>query len=180
MKKYKHKKTIISTLLYTIYLITIGWIILLIKLIQKSLTNKKNNEKNHLRKTYSSKSLLTDYEKYFYNIFKNNFSDIYLIIPQTNLATFIIKQKDFSKQYQNELYRNIDFGFFDKETLTPLLLIEINDNTHSTKDRIYRDKRVKEICTEAEINLITFYSSYENKPGYVINRIINELKNIKQ
>ncbi len=50
-------------------------------------------------------------------------------MPQVNLASIIKKEKDFPTQYQNELYRNIDFGIFDKDTMEVKLLIEINDKT---------------------------------------------------
>lgn len=155
--------------------------------------NKKKNKQNttyHKTSTasksttttdttqYEKKELLTEYEKYFYNIISSNFGNDYVIMPQVNLASVVNKIKDFPKQYQNELYRNIDFGIFTKVTLSPLLLIEINDKTHEQKERQERDKKIKEICDKANIKLITFYSKYDNKPNYVINRIKNELEKI--
>ena len=137
---------------------------------------KKSSNSEPQKISYETKQLMTEYEKYFYKILSENFSDKYLIMPQVNLASVVNKIKDFPKQYQNELYRNIDFGIYDKQTLLPLLLIEINDKTHNQPNRIARDKKVKEICQIAGIKLITFYSSYENKKDYVINRIVNELK----
>ena len=135
----------------------------------------KNKSKNEPEKKYQSKQLMTQCEKYFYDILVENFSKDYLIMPQVNLATIINKNKDFPNQYQNELYRNIDFGIFDKVNMQPLLLIEINDKTHEQPDRIKRDLKVKEICNEANIKLITFYTKYDNKKQYVIDRIKKEL-----
>lgn len=125
---------------------------------------------------YKSKKLMTDCETYFYKIISEEFSDKYLISPQVNLSSIVDKVKDFPKQYQNELNRIIDFGIFDKQTLQPLLLIEINDKTHEQPDRIKRDKKVKEIVKNAGIKLITFYTKYDNKRDYVVDRIKKELK----
>ena len=72
------------------------------------------------------------------------------------------------------LYRNIDFGIFN-QNFEPLLLIEINDSTHNRPDRKERDKKVRNICENAGIKLITFYSDKSNKADYIINRIRGEL-----
>lgn len=173
---------------FLITILTIAIIILIIVLSNKIYKNffkhkksqhsvaKKIINSEQQKNNYETKQLMTEYEKYFYKILNESLSDKYLIMPQVNLASVVNKIKDFPKQYQNELYRNIDFGIFDKQTLLPLLLIEINDKTHNQTDRITRDKKVKEICQIAGIKLITFYSNYENKKDYVINRIVNELK----
>ena len=121
-------------------------------------------------------SQISDCEKYFYDIFKNEFCNKYEIRPQVPLSSIIEKEKKFDKEYQNELNRIIDFGFFDKDTLKPLLLIEINDKTHFQKNRKARDIKVKSICNNAGIKLITFWTQFDNTKEYIINRIKNELK----
>jgi len=80
-------------------------------------------------------------------------------------------------RYQNELYRNIDFGIFDKD-YNILLLIEINDYSHQQNNRQKRDMQVKNITSQAGIKLIVFYTNKPNKPEYIIERILREL-NIK-
>ena len=120
-------------------------------------------------------SLITSYEKYFYDILEDNFGDKYKIQTQVNLASIV--KKVSSSKYQNELFRNIDFGIFEKTTLKPLLMIEINDSTHKNSNRYQRDLNVRKILEESNIKLITFYSSYDNKKEYVINRIAEELVN---
>lgn len=159
-------------------LIGLGVVCLIVYLIIKKF-NSKNNSKNKNQSSqvkYQSKQLMSEYEKYFYEILSKNFAQHYIIMPQVNLASIIEKIKDFPKQYQNELYRNIDFGVFDKNSMKPLLLIEINDKTHNQPDRIKRDLKVKEICNQANIKLITFYTKYDNKPNYIISRVKKELE----
>ncbi len=118
-------------------------------------------------------SLLTHHEKYFYDILEENFGTNYKIQCQVNLASIINKTEQ--SKYQNELFRNVDFGIFDKETLKPLLLIEINDSSHKSKDRYERDLKVRKILEQSQLKLITFYTYYDNKRDYVINRIKENL-----
>ena len=117
--------------------------------------------------------MISNYEKYFYDILEQNFGYEYKVQTQVNLASIITKIDNY--KYQNELYRNIDFGIFDKNTLKPLLLIEINDSTHKNSKRYKRDMKVREIISEAKIKLITFYSSYKNETKYVVERIKKSL-----
>ena len=130
-----------------------------------------NNTKQNQNRYITKESLTTECENKFYKILKDNFSDKYEIHPQVPLSSVIEKQKTFDNQYQNELYRIIDFGIFSKDTLKPLLLIEINDKTHKNKERIERDNKVKEICEIANIELITFWTDYPNEENYIIKRI---------
>ncbi len=173
--KRKNKKAL-SLTLKIIFCLLFWWLIIIVAIIK---LNNQNNKKTTTptNKQYESKSLLTNYEKYFYDIISNEFSNMYYIMPQVNLASIVNKIKDFPTQYQNELYRNIDIGIFDKSNMTPLLLIEINDKTHNNKNRIARDHKVKEICDTANIPLITFYSNYANKKDYIIQRIKETLSN---
>lgn len=69
------------------------------------------------------------------------------------------------------------FGIFDKD-YNLLLLVELNDRTHKDASRHKRDLKVKEICENAQIKLIFFYSSYPNEQDYIINRILKELESI--
>lgn len=121
---------------------------------------------------YTKKNFLTKSELTFYNKLKK-LEPQYKVIPQINLSTIINKPNSNNRL---DLFRNIDFGIFDHNLQTPLLLIELNDLTHNQPDRIRRDKNVKEICNKANIKLITFYTNYPNEENYVLNRIIKEIK----
>ena len=103
---------------------------------------------------YLKDSLLTPTEISYYNIINGYFGNDYLILPQINLASVIDKQ---GGGFRNELFRNVDIGIFD-HNFRPILLIEINDNTHLKKDRQERDKKVNDICKKARIPLVTFWT----------------------
>ena len=123
---------------------------------------------------YKYKKIMSDYEIIFLNKFKE-LNDKYIIIPQVNLATIIEKQ---GGKYHSELFRNIDFGIFDKD-YNLLLLIELNDKTHTSIKRKDRDLKVKKILADSQIPLLVFYTYYPNEKGYVLNRITKALENIE-
>lgn len=148
-------------------------IIKIIELIKKIFNLDSNNLVNKEETIYQIKSIMTNYEKKFYNILKN-LEDEYIIIPQLNLAAII--QKKNNNRYYNELFRNIDFAIFDKNFDKILLLIEIDDKTHTKYKRKDRDLKVKKICNDVNLKLIHFYTKYPNEQDYVLNRIRNELK----
>jgi len=142
----------------------------LINNIENNTNNIEINNSTNTTIYHKKEKTITANEKYFLNIIKANFSnhDVRFQVP---LSSIIEKEKEFEKQYQNELNRIIDIGIFDNETTTPLLLIEINDNTHKRKDRQARDIKVKNICEQANIKLITFWTEYDNEESYIVNRI---------
>ena len=121
---------------------------------------------------YKKKNFLTAREKDFMAILRELAKHNLIVMPQVNLATVVQKVGEF--RYQNELYRNIDFGVFDRE-YNLLLLIELNDSSHQQSARQRRDIRVKDIVTQADMKLMTFYTDKPNKSEYVIERILNEL-----
>lgn len=112
-------------------------------------------------------SLMTYTELEYFRIIDGVIGNRYIVLPQINLASVIDK---VSSGYRTELFRNVDFGVFDYN-YKPLLLIEINDNTHFRKDRKERDKKVGEIAKKAGIRLVTFWT----KDGLDNKKIAKEL-----
>ena len=133
---------------------------------------KEENEKQKEETIYIQKPIMTEYEYKFYQILKK-LEDKYIIIPQLNLAAIV--RKINNNKYYSELFRNIDFAIFSKDYKKLLLLIEINDQTHKNHKRKDRDLKVKKICNDIGVKLITFYTKYPNEKNYVINRIIKEI-----
>ena len=120
-------------------------------------------------------SLMTRMEKDFYTAIKAALPEGYILQPQVNLATIINKISD--EKFQNELYRNIDFCIFDSD-FKPLVLIEINDQTHNTeRSRMARDYKVKDICASANIPLVIFWTQYGINTEYIKKRIDEALQN---
>ena len=137
----------------------IATILVIIKLI----VNKKRQPRYFVKD-----KLLTATEIKYYDAIRSVVGNSFLVFPQINLASVI--DKEGGTNFRNELFRNIDFAIFDYD-FHPLVLIEINDNTHFRKDRIERDQKVLSICKKAGIPLVTFWV----KDGLNVNYIANTL-----
>ncbi len=135
---------------------------------QQHKTSKKSTTISLSTKEYTTKPLLTPTEDSFFQAIKLATPKNYTVYPQINLAA-IIRRID-QHRFQNELYRNIDFAIFDAGYY-PKLLIEINDDSHKQWDRIERDHKVREICKQAHIPIITFWTEYGINQEYIEKRI---------
>ncbi len=123
---------------------------------------------------YSSKNaFMTDCEKEYYAAFTEIVGDKYIIQPQINLASIV--NKDSYSKYRSELFRNVDFGVFDKNYQLKLL-IEINDKTHESAERRKRDHKVRLICEDAKIPLVTFWTIYGVDKSYIRFRLSEHLQ----
>lgn len=161
----------IYVLVVIILMIIVFWVI-----ISHFGTSSSNNNINEdvSNVNYVSKQFLSNNEYDFLTKFIDLENELHVnIVPQVNLASII--QKVSNSRFNTELFRNIDFGIFNADYSKLLLLIELNDNSHSEYHRIKRDKKVHEICNKAGIKLITFYTKYSNEKEYVKGRIIKEL-----
>lgn len=142
-------------------------------------SNRKNREvvrnyetlsvQHEAEKRYEAKdAFITECEKKFFEAIRSVVGENYIVQPQINLASIV--NKTTADKYRNELFRNIDFGVFDKDYKL-LVLIEINDPSHDREDRRNRDDKVKKICNEANIPLVTFWTKYGINDEYIKNRL---------
>lgn len=130
-------------------------------------------KEENLKPKYTKKKLVTKNEITFGKAIKKALPEGYRLQPQICLASILHKESD--SKFANELFRIIDFGVFDKE-FNIIFLIEINDESHNERQRMARDYKVKDICAEAEIPLITFWTSYGVDEHYIKKRILQELE----
>lgn len=122
---------------------------------------------------YEKKAAISMREAVFYKKLKDIFDKEYIVQFQIPLSSVIVKTSEH--RYQNELYRIVDFALLSKDNYKPVILIELNDPSHNEPRRQYRDIKVKELCAKAGIKLLTFWTSYENKPEYIEKRIRQEI-----
>lgn len=119
--------------------------------------------------SYASKgAIMTDCEKEYFKVIRQLVEPKYTVQPQINLASVVSKESH--SKYRSELFRNVDFGIFDRD-YNIKVLIEINDKTHTQADRVQRDQKVNQICAEAGIPLITFWTKYGINPEYMRSRL---------
>ena len=113
-------------------------------------------------------SLMSKSEQGFYHAILISLPEGYRVFPQINLATFIDRTDD--ARFHNELYRNVDFLITDSE-YTPKFIIEVNDQTHLNHDRKERDEKVRKICEEAGIPILTLWTSYGVNEEYIKRKV---------
>ena len=193
------KIILITLFIITLCICTIALIIYVIKndkdnhSIQESNNNSYNFTENQLQPhflndthsnsnnktattevfTYEAKQhLISPNEQKYYEAIRKCLSSNYHVFPQINLATII--NKTDGTPFHNELFRNVDFLITDTD-YKPLICIEINDKTHNNPKRRYRDAKVKTICEEAGIPLITFWTSYGVQLDYIEKRIFETI-----
>lgn len=112
--------------------------------------------------------LMSKTENDFYQAIKQSVPEGYIVFPQMNLAAFI-KRTD-NARFHNELFRNVDFLITDSEYM-PKTIIEINDNSHLTPERQERDEKVRNICEEAGIPIITFWTKFGVNSDYISSKL---------
>lgn len=95
-------------------------------------TNVRKEDNEPINAIYTKKDFLTYNEKLFYR----------KLLPLHKENT----------KYRTELFRNIDFGIFNKD-FELLLLIELNDKSHIQRNRKIRDRKAKNILKECNIPL---------------------------
>lgn len=165
------RKIAVVTLLISVLCYLLPKVILLFKYkIEKPKKNYANESTDESKQTeyLLKKSLITQNEKPYFETIKKIIEPHYIIQPQINLASIIDKKSP--DKFRNELFRNIDFGIFD-QNYKPLLLIEINDESHLTPSRKERDKKVHAICKDAGIPMITLWTKYGVNEAYINKRL---------
>lgn len=144
---------------------------------QKRNTTKNNNNYNNngfgaQNNYYTRKYLMTKYERKYLDIIQEMYPN-YKVVPQVCL--FSVIKKKYNKSFK-ELFKTVDIGIFD-ENYSPIMLIEINDESHQMEDRQRRDNSVYGVCYDAGIPIYMF--DYDNESGELVDE--NELfKALKQ
>lgn len=123
-----------------------------------------------IRKTFISRS-----ESSFFEVIKSSIPEGFCVFPQINLASFI--DRTDNAKFRNELFRNVDFLVTNAE-YAPQFIVEINDQTHLTRERKERDEKVQKICEEAGIPILKLWTSYGINPEYIKKRINETLSSL--
>ncbi|MDR0462618.1 MAG: DUF2726 domain-containing protein [Pseudomonadales bacterium] len=162
--------TIMNYYFYTAVLITI---VVALGVAYVLAQRSKSKERFTKDKLYEKKDFLTASEKEFLSKLKTVEKHGFIVAPQINLATVV--NKIGNHRWQGELFRNIDYGIFDKN-YNLLLLIELNDYSHNQPERKARDAKVKNILEQADIKLMRFYTNKPNEPDYILNRVLKAIE----
>ncbi|MCA9353659.1 DUF2726 domain-containing protein [Candidatus Nomurabacteria bacterium] len=140
---------IVGTLLVTIF-----------PIIWKIISGNKEEvlkDKKPIYKYSKKKFLITKSEAELFNLLIQEFGNKYYIFPQVHLSSFLdhkIKGQNWSAALSHIQRKSVDFLICDKEYITPLVAIELDDKSHEREDRKERDFVVEKILESANIKLV--------------------------
>ncbi len=130
------------------------------------------DEQNYLYEV--KKSLITNTERKYLRAVKDALPDGYVVLPQVSLRSVLIRTDN--AKFQNELFRIADGLICRVEDYHPVAVVEINDASHLQSDRRNRDTKVKNICEEAGLPIITLWTSYGINEEYIKQRVQNAIE----
>lgn len=148
--------------------------VIIIFVLAKLMPSK--SKQNYDLSKYSLKtSIVTPVEKWMYNVIQSELPENFLITPKIGMKDFIDikKGKDFMRHFTHIAQKHIDFLICEKDTLSPVLGIEIDDSSHQKESRRDRDQSVDEIYNA--IGLKVLHIPTKIKEGALRNAIKNEL-----
>ncbi len=107
---------------------------------------------------YSKKDyLLSKAETSFFRVLEQAIGNKYYIFPQVHLSDLVYVKSSRGEYYKyfNKIDRkSVDFVLAEKNNLTPVLAIELDDNSHNYKNRIDRDNFVEDVFKNAGVPLL--------------------------
>lgn len=125
--------------------------------------NINKNYSNNQNFPYQAVSLLTEREYHFFKILKviaerNNLN----VLMKIRLADLVnvrdsVPKSEFYKHFNKVSSKHIDFALVDE--IRVVVLIELDDSTHSQKKRIERDNFVDETVTKCGYRIIHTYGN---------------------
>ena len=138
----------------------------------------KGSEKKEEWLPYQKKIwLLTRAEREFFNVLERAVAGQYYIFPQLALDKIVMLDGKGSLKggYRNKIdLKSVDFVLFDKQNISPVLVIELDDYTHQRPDRQKRDGFVDRVLNHCEIPILHIMSI--SKDGELLAQINEKLK----
>ena len=134
------------------------------------------NDEDIEKLPYRRKFLLTKNEYWFYKSLKE-IADKYdfAVLAKIRFADLVevsaeVDKKEYMKYFGKIKSKHIDFILCKKDNLYPELLIELNDSSHNTEDRIKRDEFIKKIAEKVGYKMV-FVDGTQNLEETIIKAL---------
>ena len=115
---------------------------------------------------------LTPHEmELFWILQKSIIGSDYFIFPQLHLSTLLLVKDEMNDlqgkfDWINKLF--VDFVIFDRNQIQPIMVIELNDSTHTWTNRKARDQFIKDALEKNDIQLLTVNTeSWANEKNFI-------------
>jgi len=140
------------------------WVLVIILVIVILVITGVKNLPNHLEDVQGPQyqmlgSLFTPAERSFLGILKLALNDEADVFGKVRVADVITPKKgqqrsEWQKAFNKISSKHFDFIVCNKEDLTPICVIELNDSSHNSKKRQERDRFLEEACKSAKLSLL--------------------------
>jgi len=169
-----------------LFVVVVAVIVAILKILKEkgfSKFEKKAELKREENLPYTGKKyLITLAEKKFFDALQEAVGDQYYIFPQIHLPSLFFinaKGREWMSYFAKIRQKSVDFVLCDKQYLTPVLAIELNDSSHERLDRQERDGFVNKVFASAKIPLLSMKCQY-NYEKYFIKNTIEKSLNLKE
>src|SRR5207245_3737724 len=109
------------------------------------------------RSPYQRRQFLSAAERSFFGVLVQAVSDEYLVFAKVRVAD-LLRVRPGEREPQAHLNRiiakHVDFVLCDRESIAPVLAIELDDSSHSERNRPERDKFLDDAFSGAELSLV--------------------------
>lgn len=133
------------------------FLLLLVVAIIAFVIYKKLTETPDIYPYQKKKYFLTRSERVFFEILLQIINNQYFIFPQVHIASVLEVKKgqaNYMSFFNKIIRKSFDFVIFDKQNLNALLVIELDDSSHSQPKRIERDEFVNEAVKVSDLNIL--------------------------
>lgn len=151
------------------------------KIKQTEDSNDNNNQiKKSQYKYYAKSYVMTSRENECFKTLNEIFSSKWFVVPQVHLSALLdyrVKGQNWNAAFRHINGKSVDFVLIGKESYKVICAIELDDSTHSKRDRMERDAEIERMFKGARIPLarITrFESMAKPEIAKVITDAINE------
>jgi hypothetical protein len=172
-------KAILQILIFLVVLVIVAVVVarMATKNIGNSSSAGKHVASGDVGHGYERKPFLSERELHFLGILKELEPQGFVIVPQVSLASVIDGESVLGRH--GELNHNISFGVFDKNYKL-LLLIAVSALPYENSDSQKQTDKLKAICVQVGVRLVSFYTGAPSTKDYVIQQILDGMKPLAQ
>ena len=116
--------------------------------------------------------LLTKAERSFYGVLLSVLPDDYQVMCKVRLADLIkpsVPKNQFYAAFSRIAQKHIDFVIVRKTDLSVVAAIELNDSSHSQRNRVERDLFVRDAMKSASVPFLPFAARQSYSPRAPLN-----------
>ncbi len=141
-------------------------------------TGEQEERQKTIYKYVEKKFFMTSSERTFYNSLGQAVGNDYRIFAQVHLPTIVdhkVPGQNWTPAFRHINGKSVDFVLCDKDTLSTVLAIELDDKTHERPDRAERDTEVERILQQAGVPLLRVANGRDLSPEAIGNLVRQSL-----